>query len=123
MTEPASAELECVEVVITAESADWLADFTRSLVEDGLVACGHNIARIRAVYRWEGEIFDEPQARVGLQTRVSLVPAIGVRADRGHADDVPGSIDMPIIGGNLSICVRFMNQRPSPLLPALNLVQ
>jgi len=60
MTEP----VECVEVVITAESAEWLADFTRSLVEDRLVACGHNSAPIRSVYRGEGRVHYENHARV-----------------------------------------------------------
>ncbi|MGH3611547.1 MAG: divalent-cation tolerance protein CutA [Pseudonocardia sp.] len=101
MTEPAPAELECVEVVITAESPDWLADLTRSLVEDRLVACGHNLAPIRAIYRWEGKIYDEPQARVGLHTRASLVPEIVARADRDHADDVPCVIVLPISAGHI----------------------
>jgi periplasmic divalent cation tolerance protein len=93
-------DLECVEVVITAESADWIAGFTRSLVEDRLIACGHNIAPIRAVYRWEGEIHDETQARVGLHTRASLVPEIIARADRDHADDVPCVIALPVSAGH-----------------------
>ena len=101
MTEPAPEKLECVEVVITAESAEWLADFTRQLVEDRLVACGH-IAPIRAIYRWEGKVYDETQSRVGLHTRASLVPAIVARADRDHADDVPCVIALPITSGNLS---------------------
>jgi periplasmic divalent cation tolerance protein len=100
VTEPAPEELECVEVVITAESAEWLANFTRQLVEDRLVACGHNIAPIRAVYRWEGKVYDETQARVGLHTRASLVPAIVVRADRDHPDNVPCVIALPIAGGH-----------------------
>lgn len=99
MTEPA-AELECVEVVITAESADWLAEFTRSLVEDRLVACGHNTSPIRAIYRWEGKVYDEAQARVGLHTRVSLVPEIVARTNRDHADDVPCVIALPIESGH-----------------------
>lgn len=100
MTEPAGEQYQCVEVVITAESADWLADFTRSLVEDRLVACGHNIAPIRAIYRWDGEVHDDPQARVGLHTRASLVPTIVDRADRQHADDVPCVIALPIASGH-----------------------
>lgn len=99
MTEPAAEQLECVEVVITAASAEWLADFTRSLVEDRLVACGHNIAPIRAIYRWDGSIYDEAQARVGLHTRRSLVPKIIDRTNRDHSDDVPCVIAMPISAG------------------------
>ncbi|MGH3565746.1 MAG: divalent-cation tolerance protein CutA [Pseudonocardia sp.] len=100
MTEPAPEQLECVEVVITAESAEWLADFTRSLVEDRLVACGHNIAPIRAIYRWEGKVYDEAQARVALHTRASLVTAIVDRTDRYHSDDLPCVIAVPIISAN-----------------------
>jgi periplasmic divalent cation tolerance protein len=100
VTEPAREHLECVEVVITAENADWLAEFTRSIVADRLAACGHNISPIRAIYRWEGKLHDEPQARVGLHTRASLVPQIVARTDRDHADDVPCVISMPIGSGN-----------------------
>ncbi len=100
MTEVTTGQLECVEVVITAENADWLADFTRSLVDDRLVACGHNFAEIRAIYRWDGQVHDDPQARVGLHTRASLVPEIVARADRDHADDVPCVIALPITGGH-----------------------
>lgn len=99
MTEPIADGHDCVEVVITAESAEWLADFTRSLVEDRLVACGHRIASIRAIYRWDDQIYDGPQARVGLHTRASLVPEIVARADRDHADDVPCVIALPIAAG------------------------
>jgi periplasmic divalent cation tolerance protein len=81
MTEPPpTEELECVKVMITAESAEWLADFTRQLVEDRLVACGHNIVPVRATYRWEGKVYDDAQARVGLHTRASLAPGIVARA-------------------------------------------
>lgn len=100
MTEPAAEQLECVEVVITAESGEWLAEFTRSLVEDRLVACGHNIAPIRAIYRWEGKVHDETQARVGVHTRASHVPKIVTRTEREHADDVPCVIALPITSGH-----------------------
>ncbi len=40
---------DVVEVIITGPEAEWLAAFTRRLVDDRLVACGHNIASIRSI--------------------------------------------------------------------------
>jgi periplasmic divalent cation tolerance protein len=91
---------EFCEVVITAADADWLTGFTRTLVEERLAACGHQIAAIRSIYRWEGEVHDEPETRVALHTRRSLVEAITARADALHPYDVPCVIALPLVGGN-----------------------
>jgi len=115
---------EICEVVITAPDADWLADFTRKLVQDRLAACGQNVAAIRSLYRWEGEIQDDAEARVALHTRRSLVPAIVERADRDHPYDVPCVIAVPVVDGNTAY-VRWVlaetegprsadHDRPSP---------
>lgn len=97
-----------VEVVITAESTDWLADFTRKLVEDRLVACGHNIAQIRAIYRWEGKIYDEPQVRVELHTRAcgsfprsSPARTATMRTTSPASSPYPGPTDIqPTVSGS-----------------------
>jgi periplasmic divalent cation tolerance protein len=91
---------EICEVIITAPDPDWLADFTRRLVDDGLAACGHNIATIRSIYRWQGATHDEREARVALHTRTELVPAIVQRADAEHPYDVPCVIATPVVAGN-----------------------
>ena len=91
---------EFCEVVITAPDAEWLANFTRALVDDRLVACGHNLAAIRSIYRWQGTVHDEGEARVALHTRTALVPHIAAKADRDHPYDVPCVIAMPVVAGN-----------------------
>jgi periplasmic divalent cation tolerance protein len=91
---------EFCEVVITAADADWLAGFTRTLVEERLAACGHQIAAIRSIYRWDGAVHDEAEARVALHTRRALVPAITARADEQHPYEVPCVIALPLVGGN-----------------------
>ncbi|MEV4704672.1 divalent-cation tolerance protein CutA [Actinoplanes sp. NPDC049316] len=91
---------DVVEVVVTAADAEWLAGFARRLVEDRLAACGHQIAAIRSVYRWEGAVHDDPEARVALHTRASLVPEIVARADAEHPYDVPCVLALPVAGGN-----------------------
>jgi periplasmic divalent cation tolerance protein len=93
---------EVCEVIITGPDAEWLADFTRKLVEDRLAACGQNIAQIRSIYRWEGAIQDDPEARVALHTRRSLIPAVVERAARDHPYDVPCVIAVPVFDGNPS---------------------
>ena len=91
---------ECCEVVVTAADADWLAGFTRTLVEERLAACGQVLPAIRSVYRWEGAVHDEGEARVALHTRRSLVDAIVERTRRLHPSDVPCVIALPLVGGN-----------------------
>ena len=91
---------EFCEVVVTADDADWLAGFTRALVEERLAACGHTIPAIRSIYRWEGAVHDEGESRVALHTRRSLVPAIVERTKELHSYAVPCVIALPLVGGN-----------------------
>jgi periplasmic divalent cation tolerance protein len=93
---------EVCEVIITAPSPEWLATFTRQLVDDRLAACGHIINVIRSVYRWEGTVHDESESRVALHTRCSLVPTIVDRANRDHPYEVPCVVAVPIVDGNLA---------------------
>lgn len=88
------------EVIVTANSIDWLASFTRRLVEDRLVASGQHITSIRSIYRWQGKIEDTTEARVGLHTRASLVPRIIERANIEHPYDVPCVVALPVLRGN-----------------------
>ena len=91
---------ECCEVVVTAADADWLAGLTRDLVERRLAACGHVLPAIRSVYRWAGEVHDEPEARVGLHTRRALLPQIVEHVTGAHPYDVPCVIALPLVGGH-----------------------
>jgi periplasmic divalent cation tolerance protein len=100
MFEPIGSPPTCVEVVVTAKSADWLAGFTRSLVEDQLVACGQTIAPVKVISRREGEVQVEAQARVALHTRHVLVQEVVARVERDHPDDVPCVVVLRLIDGS-----------------------
>jgi periplasmic divalent cation tolerance protein len=58
------------------------------------------VPAMRAVYRWDGAVHDDPQARVGLHTRAALVPEIVERARVAHPDEVPCVIALPLTGGH-----------------------
>ncbi|WP_245177328.1 divalent-cation tolerance protein CutA [Geodermatophilus sp. DF01-2] len=91
---------ECCEIVVTGGDAEWLSGYIRILVEERLAACGHQLAAIRSVYRWEGAVHDEPEARVALHTRRSLVPEVVARTAELHPYDVPCVVAIPLVGGN-----------------------
>jgi periplasmic divalent cation tolerance protein len=91
---------EICEVIITGPSADQIIGFTRGLIDDRLAACGQTVQNIRSVYRWDGDVQDEPEARVAIHTRLSLVPAIVKRADDEHPYDVPCVIALPVLAAN-----------------------
>jgi periplasmic divalent cation tolerance protein len=88
------------EVVITADREEWLVGFTRSLVAEGLAACGQHLTPVRSVYRWQGEIQQDTETRVALHTRANLVPAILERVGREHPYDVPCVLVLPVVGGS-----------------------
>jgi periplasmic divalent cation tolerance protein len=94
MTEPVC------EIVITADDEAWLQQFTRSLVEDRLAACGQLISPIRSIYRWHNAVQDDTEVRVALHTRRSLVPAIIERTRAEHTYEVPCVLVLPVENGN-----------------------
>jgi len=102
------------EVTITAPDAEWLATFTRELVDARLCACGHNIADIRSIYRWRGSVHDAHEARVALHTRVDLVPEIVAAADQRHPFEVPCVIATPIIAGNPAYVRWILDETRTP---------
>ena len=93
-------EEDFCEVVVTGPDAEWLAGYTRTLVDERLAACGHHLAAVRSVYRWDGAVHDEAEARVALHTRRSLVAEIVDRTAELHPYDVPCVIALPLVGGN-----------------------
>lgn len=88
------------EVIISAPEAEWLVGFTRSLVEDRLCASGQHTVPIRSIYRWKGEIYDKPEARVALRTRAGLVPEIVRRTRAEHPYEVASVVALGLIDGN-----------------------
>lgn len=91
---------EICDVTITADDADWLAVFTRRLVEDRLAACGNIVRGVRSIYRWEGKVEDDSEVMVTLHTRRSLVDAVIERATTEHGYDVPQVLALPVVAAN-----------------------
>ncbi|HET7474987.1 MAG TPA: divalent-cation tolerance protein CutA [Dermatophilaceae bacterium] len=105
------------EVVITAPDPDWLAALTRDLVELRLAACGHILPAIRAIYRWDEAMHDDPEARVALHTRESLVDPITAHVREHHPYVVPCVISVSIASGNPDYLQWVIRETTNPALP------
>ena len=78
------------------EEADTLA---RSLVEGGLAACVH-VERIRSVYRWKGEVYDEPEWRLAIKTTSDRYDAVERHIKERHSYELPEIVRLAIDGGS-----------------------
>ncbi len=87
-------------VYITASDRDEAVRIGTALIEDRLAACANVIDGARSLYRWEGEVRDDPEAVVILKSRTELMDALASRVKEIHSYDVPCIVSWPILGGN-----------------------
>jgi len=71
----------------------------RAAVDAGLAACANIHGPITAVYRWQGEIAEEPEWVVYLKTTDGAVEALEALVKEHHSYDLPAFIVLPITGG------------------------
>jgi periplasmic divalent cation tolerance protein len=86
-------------VFVTVGNADAAAAIAKKLVEERMVACANLVPRIRSIYRWKGEIYDEEEYLLIMKTRSSLVPALTMRVRELHSYEVPEIIAVSIEEG------------------------
>jgi periplasmic divalent cation tolerance protein len=89
-------------VVMTAVGSDDEArDLSRSLVEDGLVACAQRLP-IGSIYRWEGAVVEDRETLVLLKTHRDRSAELMTALEARHPYDVPEIIELPVTGGSPS---------------------
>ena len=89
-----------IVVLITAPSADKAAEIARALVGERLAACANIVGPIRSIYRWEGELHDEPEALLLVKTRAPVFERLCQRVLALHEYSVPEIVALPITRGH-----------------------
>ena len=87
-------------VLMTAPSAEEAVSIVNRLVEERLVACGNVVPGLRSIYRWKGEVHDDPEVLVVLKTMEGSVRAVIERAAELHSYDVPEILVLPVLAGH-----------------------
>jgi periplasmic divalent cation tolerance protein len=78
-----------VRVVFSTATPDEAPALVRTLVEEHLVACGNIVPGVRSIYRWRGEVCDEAEVALFLETTVDRIEAALARLAALHSYDCP----------------------------------
>lgn len=106
---------DAILVMVTAPTADKAAELARTLVEEGLAACGNVVPGLRSIYRWEGKVHDEPEALLLLKTRASHFEALRARVVEVHPYQCPEVLRLDVAEGHAPYLQWIRdNVRPPP---------
>ncbi len=94
------ADEEVAVVLCTAPSADEGASLGRQLVERRLAACVNVVDGLRSIYRWQGEVHDEPEALMVIKTRRDVLADLELWLREAHPYEVPEIVALPLVGGS-----------------------
>lgn len=90
---------EMLIVFTTFANADDAARVVRLLVEERLIACGTMLPGGRSLYRWQGEVQDQPETVVLMKTRKQDWTALISRLHELHPYETPECIAVRIAAG------------------------
>ncbi len=86
-------------VLTTLSTEDEARQLVRALVDARLVACGTLLAGARSIYRWQGEVTEEPEVVVLLKTDATRWEALAAAIRERHPYDVPELLALPVERG------------------------
>lgn len=88
-----------IVVLVTCSSGEEASRIAQALVEERLAACVNISSPIRSVYRWQGELCDEPEVLLIIKTVRALFDSVRRTVEKLHSYQVPEVICLPIIDG------------------------
>ena len=90
---------EHLVVLVTVATAEAGVQLGRQLVEARLAACAQVLGGGTAIYRWQDELYVEPQTQLIVKTTAAAWPHLRARIVELHADEVPEIIALPVADG------------------------
>lgn len=73
---------------------------SEALVSERLAACVNRIPGLRSMYRWQGQVQDEPEVLLLIKTTRDRFNALEVRLKALHPYEVPEIIALPVVAGS-----------------------
>lgn len=86
-------------VLVTTPSQAIAQAIAATLVEERLAACV-SIFPIQSIYRWQGEIQQEPEYQLVIKTNLDYFDVLSAKIQESHSYEVPEVIALPITAGS-----------------------
>jgi periplasmic divalent cation tolerance protein len=87
-------------VLMTAPDEVKAAELSRTLVEEGLIACANLVPRVRSIYRWEGKVCDEAETLVIMKCASDAFERLRQRVTALHPYTVPELLKLDVVEGH-----------------------
>jgi periplasmic divalent cation tolerance protein len=81
--------MAAVVVLCTAPDSGGTEEMVRTLVEEGVVACGNIVPDVNSIYRWKGAVEAAAEALIIFKTTEASWPRLKQRLTELHPYDVP----------------------------------
>ncbi|MBN1288879.1 MAG: divalent-cation tolerance protein CutA [Actinobacteria bacterium] len=91
---------EFIQVFTTVGDRDEAELISRTVVEEGIAACGQIMGPVSSIYRWEGKVESSVEWLVIFKTVSGNYNKIEQAVRRIHSYDVPEIIAVPVIEGS-----------------------
>jgi periplasmic divalent cation tolerance protein len=88
-----------VVVFSTAPNAEDASSIATAVVDEGLAACCNIVPGLRSIYKWKGELCDEPEVLCIFKTRAGLFEKLRDRIKELHSYEVPEVVSIAIDNG------------------------
>jgi periplasmic divalent cation tolerance protein len=95
-----AADSSYFTVLTTTDSEELAKRLARSAVEARLAACAQIDGPVRSVYRWQGEVRDDPEWRVLYKTTAARYEALEAHIRGAHDYSTPEVIATEVVRGS-----------------------
>ena len=86
-------------VVLVTAPEESARELVGELLDERLIACA-NVASISSLYRWEGELRDDPEALLVMKTTTEKLRKLEQRTLELHPYEVPEFLVLPTLGAS-----------------------
>jgi periplasmic divalent cation tolerance protein len=90
---------ELVEIVTTVATEEDARRLSRELVASGVVACA-TWYPVRSVYRWQGELHDDPEIQIVCKTTAALAAKAEESLKGAHPYETPQILRLAVRSAN-----------------------